>query len=102
MGEHAVRQREDLRLGEASKRRNAFADHPLADHHVANQSTLFAEGDLGAKLELADLADVVQQRSSKQQIRVEPGMYKAQLVRQRGHTDCVLEQAAEIGVMPIA
>ena len=66
---------------------------------MAEQLPRLAERDLGAQLELAQLADVVEQRGADQQVRVEPRVENAGLVRERADRHGVLEQPAEVGVV---
>ena len=41
----------------------------------------------------------MQQRGGEQQVRVESRVDEADLVRERGYADAVLEQAAQVGVV---
>ena len=63
---------------------------------------LVAALDLRAVGELARLAEVVHDRRAQQQVAVQPRVQRAQLERQRGDRDGVLEQAAEVGVVAAA
>ena len=66
---------------------------------MAEQPPLLGDPELGAVGELAQLADVVEQRRRHQQVGVEPRMQLADLAHQRRHGDRVLDQAADIGVV---
>ena len=74
----------------------------LPESEVAEQSALLAERDLGAEVELAGLADVVDDRGSDEQVGVEARVQHARVLRERGHRHRVLEQAAEVGVVAAA
>ena len=76
-----------------------LGDHAQAQLDVPEQRALAAALDLGAVGELAGLAEVVDERGGEQQVAVQARVQRAQLERQRGDGDGVLEQPAEIGVM---
>ena len=98
----SARARAASRAGSPSIRAARSATSCWPERQVADQRARLAERDLGAELELADLADVVQDRRAQQQVGVEPRVEGAGLERERGHGDGVLEQAAEIGVVAAA
>ena len=56
--------------------------------------------DLGAEIELERLAHVVQDRRAQEQVGVEPGVERAGLVGERPDGHRVLDQPAEVGVVP--
>ena len=66
---------------------------------MPEQPPLLAAGDLGTVGELVGAAEVVQERGSEQQVAVETGVQGAELQREAGNGDGVLEQSAEVGVM---
>src|SRR3954447_14603151 len=67
---------------------------------MTEEPALLADPELRLIGELAGLAHVVDQRRRHQQVGVEPGMKLAQLAHERPHRRRVLEQAAQVGVMP--
>ena len=99
MGEHAVEHGVQLLGREGIQARRPLDDHLLAERDVADQRAGLAECDLGAQLELAQLADVVEQRRADQHVRVEPRVQDARLEAERADRDGVLEQPAEVGVV---
>ena len=82
--------------------RHPLLQHPLADLHVAEQPALLADAEVGAVRELARLADVVHERRRDQQVGVELDVQQARLLRERRDRDRVLQQPAEVGVVPAA
>ena len=66
---------------------------------MAEQPALAAALDLRAVGELARLAEIVDDRGAEQQVAVQARVQRAQLQRERGDRDRVLEQAAEVGVV---
>ena len=64
VGQDAVGESVQLRLGEALEPPRALGDELLPERHVAHQRAGLAEGDLRAELELERLADVVQDRGA--------------------------------------
>jgi len=90
MTEHAVQQSEPARLVESAR---ALGEDPLADHHVAEQSPLVGQPELGPIGELAGAPEVVDNRRGQQQVRVQTRMQNAGLVGERGDRD----QAARSG-----
>jgi hypothetical protein len=62
VGEDAVRDRVQLRLREAVKRPRPLGNELLTEGQMADQRAGVAQCDLGAELELARLADVVEDR----------------------------------------
>src|SRR4051794_21583041 len=77
-----------------------LVEDALAQHEVAEQAALLAEADLGAVGELARLAEVVDERGADEQVGVEAWMQRGRLDPERRDRDGVLEQAAEVGVVP--
>ena len=100
VGQDAVGQRIQLRVGEPVQARRPLGHELLAQHHVPDERPRLAELDLGAEIELARLAHVVEDRRAEQQIRVEPRVEDAGLLGERGNRHGVLEQAAQVGVVP--
>ena len=94
--------RVQLLLGKAVQARRPLGDQLLAEREVADQRARVAQRDVGAELELARLADVVQHRRADQQVGVEPRVQHARLLRERGDRDRVLEQPAEVRVVAAA
>ena len=66
---------------------------------MAEQPALVAEPDLGAERQLADAAEVVDERGGQQQVLVQALVQHARLDRERRDRDGVLEQPAEVGVV---
>ncbi len=75
--------------------RNGFEFH----HDVAEELAFDGVADGPFVAQLVEFADVVQNRGSQQQINVELGIVRGDLLREATQTDDVLKQAAEIGVM---
>src|SRR2546423_15751 len=100
--EHAVLEGQRLVLGEALEPGDPSGQELNAEGHVSDQASLCTQLDVSTELELACLADVVEDRRGEQQVRVEPRMKDAGLLGERGHRHGVLQQTAEIGVMPRA
>ena len=88
-----------LRVREAVQARRPPGHELLAEDHVPDERPRLAELDLGAEVELARLAHVVEDRRAEQQVRVEPRVQHAGLLGERGHRHRVLEQAAQVGVV---
>src|SRR5918992_1508855 len=99
VGQEAVRDGVELLVGKGLEPVRPLRDELLAEDEVTHQGTGLAERDLGAEVELARLAQVVQDRSAEKQVGVEARVEGAGLERERGDGDRVLEQAAEVGVM---
>ena len=97
VGEDAVLQREAALTGQRG--RVARGEQAQGELDVPEQAALFAAGDLGAVGELAGAAEVVQERGGEQQVAVEAGVQGAELQREGGDGDGVLEQPAEVGVV---
>ena len=75
------------------------ADDLRPDREMAEKPPLLADLEVRSVGELADLADVVQQRGGHQQIRVQAGVELADVADQGPDRDRVLEQPAEIRVV---
>ena len=75
-------------------------EDPLAEHEVPEQAALVGEADLRAERELLRLADVVHERRGEQQVAVQPRVQLRGLEGERRHRHGVLEQPAEVGVVP--
>src|SRR5215211_8048379 len=71
MRKHAMREREQLVLGEAVELPRALCHELLTERQVADHRARLAERDLGAKLELDRLAEVMHDRRADEQIRVQ-------------------------------
>src|SRR5438552_17960731 len=69
---------------------------------MADQATLVGDPELSSVGELARLAGVVHQRGRHQQIRVESWMKLADLADQCPDRDRVLQESADVRVMPRA
>ncbi len=68
----------------------------------AEETALVAEFDRGSVGELADLAEVVDDRGGDEEVRVEAGVQLAELPAELGDGDGVLDEAAEVGVVATA
>ena len=64
------------------------------------RGALVGQPDLGPEGELARLADVVDDRRCEQQVLVQTRVQRARLEGQGRHRDRVLQEAAEVGVVP--
>ena len=69
---------------------------------MAEQPPLVGQPDLGAVGELARPPEVVDERGREQQVLVQARVQLADLVGERGHRHRVLEQAAQVRVVPTA
>ena len=67
---------------------------------MAEHGARLAEPRYRRQVELAGLAHVVEDRGAEQHVRVETRMQHAGLLGQRGHGHGVLQQPAQVGVMP--
>ena len=67
---------------------------------MPEQPPLVGQPDLGAVGELARPPEIVHQRGRQQQVLVQARVQLADLVGERRHRDRVLEQAAEVRVVP--
>src|SRR5688500_17943101 len=99
VGQEAVRDGVELLVGKGLEPVRPLRDELLTEDEVTHQSTGLAERDLGAKVELARLAQIVQDRSADKQVGVQARVEGAGLEPERGHRDRVLQEAAEVGVM---
>ena len=95
--EHAVKEGQPPLGGQLLR---STGDHLRADRQMAQQPALVADREFRPVGELARLADVVNERRRHQQVGVQPGMELAQVADQRPDGDRVLQQPAEVGVMP--
>ncbi len=100
VGEDAVGEGEPARFGEL---RWAVGGEDLqAELDVAEETALVAEFDRGSVGELADLAEVVDDRGGDEEVAVEAGVQLAELPAELGDGDGVLDEAAEVGVVATA
>src|SRR5215210_6151840 len=99
MGEDAVRERVELRRGEAVQPRGALGHELLPQRQVTHQRAGLAQRYLGAQVELERLAGVVEDRGAEQKVGVEPGVERARLVGERADGHGVLDQPAQEGVV---
>ena len=74
-------------------------DHFTADDDMADELSLLRIVILGESGELADLADVVQQGDTHQQVALEKGVTLAVEVAELGNSQCVLAQAPDKAVV---
>jgi hypothetical protein len=100
VGEDAVGESMQLGFREAVQAPRALRDQLLPERDVADQRARLAQRDLRPQLELERLAGVVEDRGREEQVGVEPRMERARLERQRGHGHRVLEEPAEVCVVP--
>ena len=98
VAENAVQQRQPAMLIESPHA--VLGQQLLTEHQMTEQPPLLGQADLGAVRELPRPAEVVRDRGGQQQIGVQPRVQLAGLVRERRDRDRVLEQPAEVGVVP--
>lgn len=80
---------------------SALLDHPQPEMDVAEKAPLVGRTERRARTELADPADVVQERRGQHDVVAQPGMELRRLASERGHTDRVLEEAARVAVVSV-
>ena len=78
-----------------------LVDHPQAEMNVAEKSSLVRRSERRARSELADPADVVQERSGEHDVVTQSGMELRRLPAERGYADRVLEETARVSVMAV-
>lgn len=79
----------------------ALLDHPEPQVDVAEEAPLSGLPERRATTELADAADVVQERGGEEQVGSEPRMELRGLTAEGRHPDRVLEQAPRVAVVPV-
>jgi hypothetical protein len=79
----------------------ALLDQPQPEMDVAEQAPLLGRPERGAWPQLADAADVVQERCGEHEVEPEPGMELRGLATERRDADGVLEEAAGVAVMAV-
>ena len=102
MAEHAVLERQlpvRRQRGDAGR---VLAQQREPELDVPEQPAGLRQPDLGAVRELPRAAEVVDERGGRQQIAVQPRVQRAGLLRERAARDAVLEQPAEVGMVPVA
>ena len=80
---------------------SALLDHPQAEMDMAEESSLVRRSERRARTELADPADVVQERSGKHEVVPQPGMELGRFPAERRYADRVLEEATRVAVVPV-
>ena len=80
---------------------SALLDHPQAEMDMAEQSSFVRRSERRARTELADPADVVQERSGKHDVVSQPRMELRRLPAERRDADRVLEEATRVAVVPV-
>ena len=80
---------------------SALLDHPQAEMDMAEQSSLVRRSKCRARTELADSADVVQERSGKHDVVSQPRMELRGLPTERRDADRMLEEATRVAVVPV-
>src|SRR5215207_11054236 len=99
VGEEAVQEREQLVLVDAA---GVALDDPRAELEVTEQPALLTQADLRAVGELLGAAEVVDDRRGDEDVAVEARVELARLECERRDRDGVLEQPAEVAVVPVA
>ena len=79
----------------------ALLDHPQAEVDVSEQAPLVRLPERRARPELADPADVVQERGGEDDVVAEARMELRGLAAERGDADRVLEEAARVAVVTV-
>ena len=79
----------------------ALLDHPQAEVDVAEQAPFVSRPERRPWPELADPADVVQERSGEHDVVTQPRMELRRLSAERGHAHRMLEEATCIAVMTV-
>ena len=79
----------------------ALLDHPQSEVDVSEQATLLGLTERGAGSELADAADVVEERRGEQEVVAEARMELRGLATERRDADRVLEQPSRVAVVPV-
>ena len=76
-------------------------DHPQAEVDMAEEATFLGLAERGAPCELANPAEVVEERGGEKEVGPESRVKLGRLAAERGDADRVLEQPAGIAVMSI-
>ena len=100
VGEDAMGQGEPACVGEL--RRAVGGEQLEAELDVAEQPTFLAELDRGGVGELADLAEVVDDRGRDEEVAIEARVEFAELPAELRDGDRVLDETAEVGVVAAA
>ena len=80
---------------------SALLDHPQAEMDVAEQAPFVRRPEGRPWPELADPADVVQERGGEHDVVTQPRMELSRLSAERGHAHRMLEEATCIAVMTV-
>ncbi len=79
----------------------ALLDHPKSEVDMSQEATLLRLAKCRADAELADAADVVEERRGEQEVVAKALMKLRGLATERRDADRVLEQPSRIAVMPV-
>ena len=102
VGRGGTRRRGGARRGRRDRGRgSALLDHPQAEVDVSEETALLRLPERRAAAELADAADVVEERGREQEVVAEAWMELSGLAAERRDADRVLEQASRVPVVPV-
>ena len=86
--------------GRVEVRRPLFA-HPQAEMDMAEEATLLGLAERGAPCELANPAEVVEERGGEKEVGPESRVKLGRLAAERGDADRMLEEPSGIAVMTV-
>ncbi len=98
VGRDGVQQLGENRRVELSR---PLLDHPQPEMDMPEEAPFLGLAKRGTTSELANAADIVQERRAEQEIGPEPGMELRGLAAERRDADRVLEETTCVAVMPV-